>query len=391
MANTDDNKYSGFVEKVKQLKSYYDEGGIQGLAEHFQTNLNEWKDVHIKMAVTGRSGAGKSSFINAIRGVNADDIEHNPAKVGVTECTHEVQEYIYPGNNHFRLYDLPGVGTERFPQETYLKDVDFETYDLFIIITASRFMKEDLWLAQQAAECHRPFYFVRTKIESDVQNDKQAHPKTHNEAALLKEVRKDMESNLQRFDVKDIYLIDNFKKQSYDFGLLTTKLIQDAIEMKQEALVFSLACLSREVIKKKKKRLEQRIPMISSFAGMIASVENSSLKKASDSSVVSGEIKFYGEQFRVDTASLKVGGEVCDLSEDDKEDVDAKMYSHDKTMYESLKQSLFHLTNYIPVVGNIALGIKCASYLQKCLDETAERAIEIHGIMTKSLAKKSMT
>ncbi|XP_053374183.1 interferon-inducible GTPase 5-like [Mercenaria mercenaria] len=251
-------------------------------------------------------------------------------------------------------------------------------------------MNEDLWLARQAEEKGKPFYFVRSKIENDIRNDKRAHEKTHNEAAVLRKVRKNMESNLKSFDVKDIFLIDNYDIQSYDFALLTTKLFQDVNEMKQEALVFSLACLSREVIEEKKKRLERRIPIISTFAGMIASVENISLKKASDSSVLSGEIKFYGEQFRVDTASLKVGGEVCDLSEDDKEALDAKMYTHDKTLNENLKQSLFHLINYIPVVGNIALGIKCASFLQECLNETAERAVEIHGVMTKSLAKKGM-
>ncbi|XP_053373727.1 interferon-inducible GTPase 1-like isoform X3 [Mercenaria mercenaria] len=396
MADRAGNKYSVFVDKVKQWKSYYDKEGIPGLVKHFQTNLNEWKDVHIKVAVTGRSGAGKSSFINAIRDVDADDDQEEdddrkPAGVGVTECTTEVQDYIYPGNNQFRLYDLPGVGTQKFPQATYLKDVDFEKYDLLIIITDTRFMNEDLWLAQQAVECHKPFYFVRSKIENDIRNDKQAHRKTHNEAALLKKIREDMASNLKSFDVKDIFLIDNYDTQSYDFGLLTTKLIQEANEMKREAIVFSLACLSRVVIEEKKKHLERRIPMVSTFAGIVASMANTSFKNPSESSVVSREIKFYGEQFRVDTASLNVGVEVCDLSEDDKEAVDAKMYSHDKTMYENLKQSLFHMTNYIPVVGNIALGIKCAYYLQECLDETAERAVEIHALMTESFAKKCMT
>ncbi|XP_053374185.1 T-cell-specific guanine nucleotide triphosphate-binding protein 2-like [Mercenaria mercenaria] len=381
MASFDGNKFSGLNEKVKQLKSYYDRGGIPGLERQLKKQLNEWKDVHIKIAVTGRSGVGKSSFINAIRGITADD--PGAAKVDVKECTASVQEYVYPDNNNFRIYDLPGLGTPHFQTSTYLADVNFEQYDFFIILTETRFMNEDLWLAQQVEEKGKHFYFVRSKIDNDVRSDKRAHPRTHNEAALMNVIKENLESNLKMFSRKDIFLIDNYDTQSYEFGRLTSKLMEDSNEIKQDVLAFSLTCLSNEVIEEKKKTLQRRIPLISYFAGAFANVFN-----PAKSRFVLKEVQFYGEQFRVDTASLVVGGVVCNLSEDEKETVAVMMNSHDKTMSEKMRQSLVHVINYIPIVGNIAVGIKCAKYLEKCLDETAKRAKEIHGLMTESLAKK---
>jgi predicted GTPase len=42
--------------------------GISGYEELIKTKLRRWKDVEINIGITGNSGVGKSSFINAIRG-----------------------------------------------------------------------------------------------------------------------------------------------------------------------------------------------------------------------------------------------------------------------------------------------------------------------------------
>ena len=62
----------------------------------------------------GISGVGKSSFINAIRGLNADDV--GSAAVGLTETTTQITAYTHPDNPHIKFWDLPGVGTDRFPR-----------------------------------------------------------------------------------------------------------------------------------------------------------------------------------------------------------------------------------------------------------------------------------
>ena len=37
------------------------------IAEFFKKKMDGWKDVDVHIAITGRTGAGKSSFINTIR------------------------------------------------------------------------------------------------------------------------------------------------------------------------------------------------------------------------------------------------------------------------------------------------------------------------------------
>ena len=51
----------------EDVKRYVDENGISNIEEFFKNKLEGWRDVEVNMAISGSSGAGKSSFINAIR------------------------------------------------------------------------------------------------------------------------------------------------------------------------------------------------------------------------------------------------------------------------------------------------------------------------------------
>ncbi|CAB4027194.1 interferon-inducible GTPase 5-like [Paramuricea clavata] len=60
-----------FIEDVKgkSSKRSNSQGNLQDeIKELLIARLIQWKDVEVKFGVTGDSGAGKSSFINAIRG-----------------------------------------------------------------------------------------------------------------------------------------------------------------------------------------------------------------------------------------------------------------------------------------------------------------------------------
>ncbi|XP_039896844.1 interferon-inducible GTPase 1-like [Simochromis diagramma] len=103
--------------------------------------------ITLNIAITGKTGSGKSTFVNAFRGVSDDD--EGSAPTGVTECTME-------------------VGTQNFPSDTYLERVGFEKFDFFIIISAVRFNENDVKLAQEIQKMEKKFYFVRSKIDDDI-------------------------------------------------------------------------------------------------------------------------------------------------------------------------------------------------------------------------------
>ncbi|XP_045169463.2 T-cell-specific guanine nucleotide triphosphate-binding protein 2-like [Mercenaria mercenaria] len=252
-------------------------------------------------------------------------------------------------------------------------------------------MEHDLWLASKVEESGKLFYFVRSKIDNDMQNDRRAHPRTHNAASKIAEIRQNLEKHLTTFRRKEIYLIDNYDTQAYDFGALARKMIEDSCGIKQDVLALSLACLSREVIEAKRKSLKRMIPLHAYFAAAFTQVVNLSLTSQNPNDYISHEIEYYGKEFGVDTSSLTKVAMVCDLGDDKKETVEELMSSHNKSMSNYLRQSIFHMINYIPLVGSISMFIRYSKHLKKCLDDTAERAIEVHCVLTENLAKKHVS
>ena len=53
---------------AEELKHCVEQNGVSRVAEYASSKLDDWKNVVIQFAVCGVSGAGKSSFINRIRG-----------------------------------------------------------------------------------------------------------------------------------------------------------------------------------------------------------------------------------------------------------------------------------------------------------------------------------
>lgn len=137
-------------QSIDKYKNELDKNGLTGLKDLLSKDLESWKSTVVHIAVTGASGAGKSSFINSIRGLTPED--PGAAEVGVNETTLKCNRYEHPRNKSFVVSDLPGVGTPNFPKETYLKKICFDQYDFFIIISKDRFTELDLWLAQEIRE-----------------------------------------------------------------------------------------------------------------------------------------------------------------------------------------------------------------------------------------------
>lgn len=188
--------------------------------------------VTVNIAVIGMSGVGKSSFINAIRDLTADD--DGAAAVGVTETTTQITAYTHPDNPNIKFWDLPGVGTDQFPQDEYLRRISVHQYDFFVVMSASRFFETDTWLVNEISRRGKKFVFVRTKVDVDVRNNRKAHPRSHSEEVVVREILTSTKEHLHDSGQTgaEVFLIDSYVKHKYDFKLLAEKILYELPESK---------------------------------------------------------------------------------------------------------------------------------------------------------------
>lgn len=66
-------------------------------------------------------------------------------------------------------WDLPGAGTPKFPQATYLKRMGIRYFDVAILVTSSRFTEAELMLAQELQRFEVPYFMVRNKVDVDIE------------------------------------------------------------------------------------------------------------------------------------------------------------------------------------------------------------------------------
>uniref|UniRef100_A0A914EPW5 IRG-type G domain-containing protein n=1 Tax=Acrobeloides nanus TaxID=290746 RepID=A0A914EPW5_9BILA len=120
---------------------------------------------YFNFAFVGHAKTGKSSLINAIRGMTDDQI--GSAKVGITETTHEIQYYVFPNNRykHVRIYDIPGAGTLTHGASNYYEDKSLCAFDCLIICTQDTLGQEEIEFAMKALRYRQAITFVRSRCD----------------------------------------------------------------------------------------------------------------------------------------------------------------------------------------------------------------------------------
>eukprot|EP01054_Gregarina_sp_Poly1_P010482 Gregarina_sp_Poly_1__10481@NODE_766_length_6375_cov_28_411382_g563_i0_p2_GENE_NODE_766_length_6375_cov_28_411382_g563_i0NODE_766_length_6375_cov_28_411382_g563_i0_p2_ORF_typecomplete_len410_score68_59IIGP/PF05049_13/6_7e02IIGP/PF05049_13/2e53MMR_HSR1/PF01926_23/1_5e03MMR_HSR1/PF01926_23/5_7e07RsgA_GTPase/PF03193_16/0_00058RsgA_GTPase/PF03193_16/13FeoB_N/PF02421_18/2_3e05AAA_15/PF13175_6/0_26Dynamin_N/PF00350_23/2e02Dynamin_N/PF00350_23/0_002AIG1/PF04548_16/2_9e03AIG1/PF04548_16/0_0023AIG1/PF0454 len=142
---------------------------IMPTREEFEATKRKYgyRDDRCHIAVTGLSGAGKSSFINAVRGVA--DQSKSAARVGVTECTDEVKGYRDPNPKvPIMWFDVPGAGTLKCPKAQYFTSQGLWVFDCIIVVWESRFTETDLSILDCCRDWNIPTMVVRSKSDIKV-------------------------------------------------------------------------------------------------------------------------------------------------------------------------------------------------------------------------------
>ncbi|MFK4750792.1 GTPase [Oceanobacter antarcticus] len=215
---------------------------INDLIKEAKEKQKAFDEATVKCGIIGLSGSGKSSLINAIAGERI-------APVGSTEQTMEAQSFLHAG---IEFVDLPGCGTEKWPQSTYIQDLELEEYDCFIIVTSNRLYESDIYLHDEmATKRTKPCFIVRNKIDIAIQDEQHDNDLTENETIL--KVTNNIIESISSLNKGSIYLTSARQPTKWDFPKLLGDISDSQEGVKQEKFIAGMAVWSKEAIEKKRK------------------------------------------------------------------------------------------------------------------------------------------
>ncbi|XP_067153078.1 interferon-inducible GTPase 5-like [Apteryx mantelli] len=308
---------------MNEIRAALEKGDLTAAATKAHEILANEEKIQLHIAVTGESGSGKSSFVNAVRGLQ--DHEEGAAETGVTETTMECSPYPHPQDSHVTVWDLPGIGTPNFRPDTYLKEVQFDRYDFFIIISSSRFTCNAATLAKEIQAQGKRFYFVRSKVDQDVSNERRLYdeegvlkakgkqatetrPQQFDEMAVLASIRQDCERKLADLGIRSpqVFLVcrDDFSMM-YNGPRLLKTFLDDLPSEKKLSFLRPLAITSKEVLRKKKEELMKYV-LLKSLASCGASAVHTGAASADvDIAILVTSLKEYCRTFGLSEESLQ--------------------------------------------------------------------------------------
>ncbi|KIO00431.1 hypothetical protein M404DRAFT_1003876 [Pisolithus tinctorius Marx 270] len=201
-------------------------------------------------AVAGVAGSGKSSLINAFRGLR--NREAGAATTGITETTRVFDRCPDPDPQQPVVwYDIPGANTLNIPDWQYFNAQGLYVFDCIIVLFDNRFTMTDIAILGNCARFGIPCYIVRSKADQHIRNmmkemgynsdDEDSDPGSRNrlygEARqhFIDETRRNVRSNLENANLPDrrVYIVSNDTLLSVIRGETPRRAI-DEIELRRD-------------------------------------------------------------------------------------------------------------------------------------------------------------
>ncbi|KAJ7912702.1 interferon-inducible GTPase-domain-containing protein [Mycena leptocephala] len=206
-----------------------------------------YRDGLYHFAVAGVAGSGKSSLINALRGLRNRDA--GAAATGITETTLRVTRFPDSDpKNPFVWYDIPGAGTLQVRDWQYFNKQGLYVFDALVVLVDNRFTMTDVAILRNARLFGIPCYIVRSKADSQVRNlmrdmgyesddeEQDARSRAALEDAAREHfvgaTRQNVRENLRGADLPEqrVYIVSNLTMLSATKGNVTTKMAKKIID-----------------------------------------------------------------------------------------------------------------------------------------------------------------
>ena len=299
IGSSDENQKSA----VDELEDNIDKEGPDTILKHLNENLNNWRSEPVKLAVTGKSGVGKSSFINAVRNLKPGD-----AGFATTSCSGSTTEkatvYKYPGNPKITLHDLPGFGTIKLPTNEYEKTMELHKYN-YILIFVGNIEENDLEIAKKLKEMDKPFCFVRSKIDLDILSAKNDGESEND--AVEKIISKSLVIlEYAGFNKAKFFVISNHNRKIYQFNDLVSYIQRNVPALKCNAVMFSLfGEFTDDIINNKYLLLKDRLLKVVMASVVQDTPPIYSMDRLFNTELIVHELLLYHNTFEFEQQSVK--------------------------------------------------------------------------------------
>ncbi|CAI5695307.1 unnamed protein product [Oreochromis niloticus] len=332
-----------YMVDIAEVKEALENSDTAAAAEKIQQCLEKQEKIPLNIAITGESGAGKSTFINAFRGI--DHRDERAARTGAVETTMEVTKYPHPNYPNVLFWDLPGIGTTNFPADEYLKEMDFEKFDFFIIISDTRFRENDVKLALEIQKMEKKFYFVRSKVDNDVRAEERSQRDFSPEKSL-KRIKENCIQGLEKQGITSpkVFLVSSFDLHLYDFASLQGTLEKELPAHKRDVLLFAMPNINMEIINKKKDAFQAKIKYHAAGSAVAAGVPIPFLSVSVDLSLMVKVAANYLTGFGLDGPSLERLSSTSGVSLDELHAVLKSPLAAKKITTDLVLKVLSHLT-----------------------------------------------
>ena len=287
----DENRKSA----VDKLKDNIEKEGLDAAFKHFREDLDNWKNEPVKLALTGKSGVGKSSFINSIRNLKPGDPGFAATSI-YGNTTKHATVFKYPGNPNITLHDLPGFGTTEFPKNEYEEKMELHKYD-YVLIFVGHIEENDIDIARKLKEMEKPFCFVRSKLDLDIENAKNdGEPEAE---VIQKIMSKSSQILLQEgFREARFFVISNRSRRIGHFNELVSYIQSSLPNLKSDAIMFTLSGdLTDDIINSKYQILKDRIWKVSLASAAVAAIPVPGVDVAVNVACICKELLLYHNTF----------------------------------------------------------------------------------------------
>uniref|UniRef100_A0A8D0BDY3 IRG-type G domain-containing protein n=1 Tax=Salvator merianae TaxID=96440 RepID=A0A8D0BDY3_SALMN len=231
--------------KINALYEICQSGSLSEVPAVIQHILADPTQVQLDVAVIGEAGSGKSSLVNALRGVDSGDPDAAPT--GAIEVTQRAKAYVLPAVPNLYLWDLPGLGLT----EEDVRRLDLSRYDSFLLVASERYRHAHSCLARAINGAGKQVFFVRSKIDVDVEARPRGPPAPKDD--LRKQVRQSCEEALKKdgIEAPQVFLVSSLNGEGDDLPCLKDTLRRDAPDLKRVALRRALPLILSRLVRRK--------------------------------------------------------------------------------------------------------------------------------------------